>query len=100
MASRGRKANRDWINDPAGVVPVIASLLYIDQHFLWQLKEVPQGDKPRLCLISCTYCGDYIAKVLAIKYNSTGNLMTYLRTKHPKIAKEIEDKEAQKKTTG
>ena len=34
MASRGRKANRDWINDPAGVVPVIASLLYIDQHFL------------------------------------------------------------------
>jgi len=99
MATRGRKLNRDWLSNPDGELPSIASPLYLDQHFIWELQDIPTGsDTPRLCLITCTHCDDYSEKVPAVKYNSTGNLMIHIRSKHPKIAKEIEEKEAQKKT--
>jgi hypothetical protein len=33
MAPRGKKANRDWINDPEGELPAINSPVYKDNHF-------------------------------------------------------------------
>jgi BED zinc finger len=94
MAPRGRKTgNRDWLTDPNGEVPPILSSLYTKEHFLWKLLEVPSdSNKPRICVITCTHCGNFNNKVPAAMYNNTSNALTHLRNKHPEIAKEIENK--------
>jgi hypothetical protein len=99
MSRRGRKTDRDWLNNPTGEVPPITSLLYSDEHFIWDLLELPEdSNQLREVKISCSHC-DFTTRCPAIKYNSTTNLFTHLRNKHPEIAKEVKGKEEKKRAT-
>jgi hypothetical protein len=80
-------------------IPLINSPLYTQQHFIWELQDIPDNDTPRLCIVTCTHCKNYSKRIPAIKYNSTGNLLSHLRDKHPKIAKEMEIKSQQDNTS-